>query len=299
MSQGLINAKTDIYAILGDPIAHSLSPVIMNASFNRMKLDKVFLALKSNKQTADCIMRALRMVDLKGYVFTMPMKEIAASYLDELRDEAAITGAVNCVQNKDGRLIGYNTDSMGFWTAVREKCQPGQSVCKVFVMGMGGFAKAAVAQAALQGVTDIVVANRMNETEFVKSFEGFLKRLKEKCPNVRVKTVDWVPSQWKPELRDTDLVVNATPNGLYGKGDLENVFPYDMVMEHTIFFDAIYSPLITAFLDKARENGHSVVNGLDLLAHQGVCSFEIWTGIRVEPDVMRADAMKFLECENK
>ena len=138
-------------------------------------MDCVFLALKCGKKDADCVMKALRCVDLAGYVFTMPMKEAVGEYLDEWKDEALLTGAVNCVLNKDGYLTGYNTDSMGFWTAVREKCDPKRTIRKVFVMGMGGFAKAAAAQAALQGVSEIVVANRLWETVFVKG----LIRLKE------------------------------------------------------------------------------------------------------------------------
>ena len=120
MEAQLVNARTKIYAILGDPISHSMSPVIMNASFRRFGMDCVFLALKCGKKDADCVMKALRCVDLAGYVFTMPMKEAVGEYLDEWKDEALLTGAVNCVLNKDGYLTGYNTDSMGFWTAVEK-----------------------------------------------------------------------------------------------------------------------------------------------------------------------------------
>lgn len=295
MEAQLVNAKTKIYAILGDPISHSMSPVIMNASFRRFGMDRVFLALRCGKENAGCVMKALRCVDLAGYVFTMPMKEAVRGCLDELKDEALLTGAVNCVQNKDGYLTGYNTDSIGFWTAVREKCEPGRTIRKVFVMGMGGFAKAAVTQAALQGVSEIVVANRLWETEFVKGFEGFLKRLTERCPQVKIRILDWDVRSWEPELSDTDVVVNATSNGLNGKGDLKECFPYKAAAKQAIFFDAVYTPLKTEYLSEAKKQGHRIVNGLDLLAHQGVCSFKIWTGMTVSPEMMRRDALEFME----
>ena len=295
MEAQLVNARTKIYAILGDPISHSMSPVIMNASFRRFGMDCVFLALKCGKKDADCVMKALRCVDLAGYVFTMPMKEAVGEYLDEWKDEALLTGAVNCVLNKDGYLTGYNTDSMGFWTAVREKCDPKRTIRKVFVMGMGGFAKAAAAQAALQGVSEIVVANRLWETVFVKGFEEFVKRLRVCCPQVNVQILDWNVRSWEAALSDADVVVNATSNGLNGKGDLREIFPYEAAAEQAIFFDAIYSTLKTDYLSEAEARGHKIVNGLDLLAHQGTCSFKIWTGMTVSPDVMRRDALEFMK----
>ena len=207
MEAQLVNARTKIYAILGDPISHSMSPVIMNASFRRFGMDCVFLALKCGKKDADCVMKALRCVDLAGYVFTMPMKEAVGEYLDEWKDEALLTGAVNCVLNKDGYLTGYNTDSMGFWTAVREKCDPKRTIRKVFVMVC--------------------------------------------CPQVNVQILDWNVRSWEAALSDADVVVNATSNGLNGKGDLREIFPYEAAAEQAIFFDAIYSPLKTDYLSEA------------------------------------------------
>lgn len=298
MKDFIVNAKTDVYAILGDPIEHSMSPVIHNSSFRRCGMDKVFLAVRCDPDHVDEMMRSLRFMGLKGYVFTMPLKELVFDHLDEIRDEAALTGAINCVQNDNGKLIGYNTDSIGFWTAVRERNTARRPIRKVFVMGMGGFSKAAVAQAALQGVEEIVVANRMG-SKMVPGFRAFVERLKEKCPQTEVRLIDWDPELWKAELADVDLVANATPNGLNGKGDLEKQFPYAAAADGCIFFDAIYSPLKTAFLAEAEKCGHAIVNGLDLLAHQGVCSFKIWTGVEVEPALMRGDALEFIENSHK
>ena len=150
MEPFIVNAKTDLYAILGDPISHSMSPVIHNNAFRRFGMDKVFLAVRCDPEHVDEMMRSLRFMDLKGYVFTMPLKEMVFSHMDEVKDEAEITGAINCVQNENGRLIGYNTDSRGFWTAVASRNVKNRPINRVFILGMGGFAKAAAAQAALQ-----------------------------------------------------------------------------------------------------------------------------------------------------
>lgn len=293
MRKQTVNPKSGLYAILGDPISHSMSPVIMNSAFDRLDMDNVFLALKANLETFDQVMTAMKLVDLKGYVFTMPVKEVAVPYMDELSDEAEIIGAINCVVNKDGKLIGYNTDSMGFWTAVQEKNPEKMPINKAFIMGAGGFARAAVAQAALQGVKEIVVANIMEHTSFIESFNQFTARIAKKCPDVTIRLLDWKPETWVEELAGCQLVANATPNGMKDQGDLHEIFPYEAVKEGTIFFDAVYEPRITRFLKKADSLGFRTVAGLDLLAHQGVCSFYNWTGVLVEAEQMRQDVLDF------
>ncbi len=294
MEPFIVNAKTDLYAILGDPISHSMSPVIHNNAFRRFGMDKVFLAMRCDPKHVDEMMRSLKFMNLKGYVFTMPLKEMVFSYMDEVKDEAEITGAINCVQNENGRLIGYNTDSRGFWTAVASRNVKNRPINRVFILGMGGFAKAAAAQAALQGVKEIVAVNRMEETAYVESFRAFVRRLQKKAPQSTVRLLDWDPTLWKEELAGADVVANATPNGLNCDGDLYLQFPYEYANPEAIFFDAIYTPLKTKFLEKAQQLGHPISDGLDLLSHQGVCSFKIWTGKDVEPEQMRQDGLRFI-----
>lgn len=294
-----VNAGTEIYAILGDPISHSLSPVIINKSFERLNMDKIFLGLRCEKKEIDNSMRALKSFDFKGYTFTMPLKEVVEKHLDELKSEAFITGAVNCVKNSNGYLTGYNTDSVGFWTAIQEKkTSKHPSLNKLFIFGMGGFSKAAVTQAALQGIMEIVVTNHFEDKIFLKGYKEFLKRLHKEKPNLNIEILPWEPSLWKKELRTSDIVVNATPNGQDFQGDLHLQVPYSDTKKTAIFFDAIYNPLKTKFLETAEEKGYEIIGGLDLLVHQGVCSFEIWTGKKVDPGVMKKDALQFLQKQN-
>lgn len=112
MREKTVNAQSRLYAILGDPISHSMSPVIMNRAFDRLGMDSVFLALPANLETFPKVMEAMKLIDLKGYVFTMPVKEAALSCMDALSSEAEVIGAVNCAVNENGKLTGCNTDSI-------------------------------------------------------------------------------------------------------------------------------------------------------------------------------------------
>lgn len=299
MRAATVNAKTGIYAILGDPVSHSMSPVIMNSAFDRLGMDEVFLALRTGVETFPQVMDTLRMLELKGYVFTMPVKEAALAKMDRLSEEAELIGAVNCAVFRDGVMTGYNTDSPGFWSAVQERGGSSETVETMFLLGAGGFARAAAAQAALQGVRRIAVANKRGHTAFMESFRQFLQRLARRCPETAVTVLDWDPALWMPELPRCQLVVNATPNGMKNVGDLDEIFPWEAVAPGTMFFDAIYEPQVTRFLQRAETLGMPTVRGLDLLAHQGVCSFRHWTGVSVTAEQMRQDVLAFWASHTK
>ncbi|MGE4453872.1 MAG: shikimate dehydrogenase [Sphaerochaeta sp.] len=288
-----ISGHTALYAILGDPIAHAMSPVLMNSNFERLELDKAFLALKANLNDFHEIFPVLVKLGFEGYVFTMPVKEIAVDYMDDLTQEAKIIGAINCAVRKNGKLIGSNTDSIGFWNAIQHANSASKPINKAFVLGSGGFSKAAIAQAAIQGVKEIVVTNHFEEASFIESFQKFHARLLNHIPDVQITLVDWIPEAWEPILTTCDLIANGTPNGMADKGDLHNVFPFDSVRSDTIFFDAIYLPRETKFLRMARSRGHIGVEGLDLLVHQGAVSFWNYTQKEASPSVMKEDILRF------
>ncbi len=289
-----VNAQSELYAIFGTPIRHAMSPVIMNTFFDRLGMDKVFLALDANLETFDQLMEAARIMPLQGYVFTMPVKEKAVRFMDALSDEAGIIGAVNCAKHENGRLIGYNTDSIGFWNAVQARNPGGRKIARAFVLGAGGFARSAVAQLALQGVDDIVVTNRLSEEHFVRSFREFAARLEDKVPSSRVRLVDWSAALWEKELPGCGVIANGTPNGMNGVGDLHEIFPFHQADRDAIVFDAIYEPRFTRFLRKAESLGFVTVEGLDLLVHQGASSFFNWTGVTVNPEEMKEAVIQFM-----
>ena len=295
MGGNIISSKSKLFAIIGDPITHCMSPVIMNSSFRRLGLDNVFVAMHCAVEDIDVVMKALRAINLSGYVVTMPLKERVVPYLDEMRDEAEISGVVNCIQNDNGRLIGHNTDSKGFWAAIQEKNTDAHpiKVDNLFILGMGGLAKAVAIQAAMQGVCNITAANRIEDVLFVESFKVFSKKLCAKFPQVKMTFLPWEPNKWKANLADADVIINVTPNGLESTDTLSTEFPYENAPQKALFFD---SPAVmtTPFLQKAEKRGHRVINGVELNAHQGVYAFEIMTGHSVQYQDMRNDALMYL-----
>lgn len=128
----------------------------------------------------------------------------------------------------------------------------------------------------------------------MESFKAFIKRLKTKIPSVNIKVIDWKTDEWEQELPSCQIIANCTPNGMGGRGDLGIIFPYESVCENAVFFDAIYEPMQTEFCLNAEKRGFLTVSGIDLLVHQGICSFNNWTGIKVESDQMKEDIMEFL-----
>ena len=293
-----VNGKSSIYAILGDPITHSMSPVLMNKNFELLDIDSVFLALKANLGDFEEIFTTLRKLEFSGYVFTMPVKEIALNFVDSLTKEAQIIGAINCAVNKEGQLIGSNTDSIGFWRAIEQYNQNKIEIQKIFVLGCGGFSKSAITQAAIQGVKHIVVSSKFEEKQFMASFEKFRERLFSEFPDVHIDLIDWAPGQWKSYLPDCDVIANGTPNGMGGKGDLHQIFPYDYVHHNSMFFDAIYFPRETRFLKEANKRGHICVEGLNLLVQQGAVSFNKYTGKEVDPSMMKEHILNFWKENN-
>jgi shikimate dehydrogenase len=149
----------------------------MNNAFKRCGLDNVLVALRCDVDHFPLVMDALRAMDIGGYVITMPFKELVAAHIDELRDEARISGSVNCIENDNGRLIGYNTDCKGFWDAILEKNRGDGEIPirKLFLFGMGGVARAVTTKAALQGEGDCRV-NREEKYPASKATKPLSKR---------------------------------------------------------------------------------------------------------------------------
>ena len=292
----IISAKTDLFAIFGKPISHAMSPVIHNAAFERSCKDAVMIALESDEKSFDELFAQFKKaLNFKGFVFTMPVKTAAIKHMEKLSPEAEIIGATNCaVREADGSLTAYNTDSIGFWTAISEHLHPGSRIESAFVMGAGGMARAAIAQLALREVRSITAANRPEDTAFINDYKAFEARLKARCPKTELKLIPWDPDIWRPYISDAQLIANCSANGMNGKGDLGETFPFDAAKADTLFFEAIYEPYITPFIARAEELGHPVVHGIELLTHQGANAFKKWTGVMPDPHQMEEDIKSFL-----
>lgn len=281
---GGLTGATRLAAVIGSPVRHSLSPVIHNAGFAALDLDWAYVALEVAEGHADDALIGMRALGIDGFSVTMPHKTAVAKAVDDLSADAARLGAVNCVVQDGGRLVGHNTDGQGLMDSLRREVgfDPSGSRCAVF--GAGGAARAVVAALARQGADQILVINRSPDRAAAAVAVG--------DGRAAIGTVGDVPA--------CDLVVNATPVGMSGAGDSPSTpspmpFDADLLSPPQIYAELIYQPLETRLLGLARERGVRAVNGVGMLVHQAAVAFELWTGHAAPIDAMLAAVATRLE----
>jgi shikimate dehydrogenase len=281
----MINGKTRVCAIIGDPVEHSLSPVMHNAAFKELGLNLVYVAFTVTSTELKTAVLGAKSLGLRGLNVTMPHKNAIIHYLDEVDSTAKSIGAVNTVLNNQGKLIGYNTDGSGAMIALQENgVYPEEK--KLVLLGAGGAAKAIAYQAA-QDVEELVILNRTAEkakklAEALKSFDA------------KVKAGTLSSEVLKQELPTTDILVNATSAGMHPDVDISPV-PSDLLHSDLSVMDIIYNPLETKLLKDAKSAGAKVVSGIEMLLYQGAVAFEIWTNCPAPIEVMREAALNELK----
>lgn len=271
-----INGYTRLAAVVANPIKHSISPFIHNSAFEATETNGVYLAWEVEATDLAETVANIRRYQMYGINLSMPYKEQVIPYLDQLSEEACLIGAVNTVVNREGTLIGYNTDGKGFF-----KSLPSFKISRkrMVLLGAGGAAKAILAQAILDGVSQISV--------FVRSSSmGKTRPYLEKIQNATGFRVDLFALEDVQDLQDSitqaDLLVNATSVGMDGSSQ---PIPTSIVLpEKLLVADVIYQPFETPFLKWAKEQGNQSINGLGMLLYQAAEAFELWTGKEMPTD---------------
>ena len=271
-----IDGYTRLVAVVANPIKHSISPFIHNSAFEATNTNGVYLAWEVGATDLAETVANIRRYQMYGINLSMPYKEQVIPYLDQLSEEACLIGAVNTVVNREGTLIGYNTDGKGFF-----KSLPSFKISRkrLVLLGAGGAAKAILAQAILDGVSQISV--------FVRSSSmGKTRPYLEKIQNATEFRVDLFALEDIQELQDSitkaDLLVNATSVGMDGSSQ---PIPTSIVLpEKLLVADVIYQPFETPFLKWAKEQGNQSINGLGMLLYQAAEAFELWTGKEMPTD---------------
>ena len=280
-----VNGKTRVCAIIGDPVDHSLSPVMHNAAFKELGLNLVYVAFTVTTRELKTAILAAKSLGLRGLNVTMPHKHAVMNYLDEVDVTAKSIGAVNTVLCNQGKLIGYNTDGSGAMIALQENgVYPEEK--KLVLLGAGGAAKAIAYQAA-QDVEELVILNRTPEKakKLAESLKSF---------GAKVKGGTLSPEVLKTELSTADILVNATSMGMHPDID-SNPVPSDILRSDLCVMDIIYNPLETKLVADAKSAGAKVVSGIEMLIYQGAVAFEIWTNCPAPVEVMRAAALNELK----
>ena len=281
-----ISGKTRVCAIIGDPVEHSLSPVMHNAAFKELGLNLVYVAFTvTTKELKDAILGARRL-GLRGLNVTMPHKNAAMNYLDEVDATAKAIGAVNTILSNQGKLIGYNTDGNGAMIALQENgVYPEEK--KLVLLGAGGAAKAIAYHAAQDGA-ELVILNRTSE-KAKKLADVLCKSFGNK-----IKSGMLTSDVLKDELETADILVNATSVGMHPDVNISPV-PSSLLRRDLCVIDIVYNPLETMLVADAKSAGAKVVSGLEMLIYQGAVAFEIWTNCPAPVEVMRNAALNELE----
>ena len=271
-----IDGYTRLAAVVANPIKHSISPFIHNSAFEATNTNGVYLAWEVDAAELAETVANIRRYQMYGINLSMPYKEQVIPYLDRLSEEACLIGAVNTVVNREGTLIGYNTDGKGFF-----KSLPSFKISRkrLVLLGAGGAAKAILAQAILDGVSQISVFVRSSSMEKTRPYL-------EKIQNATGFRVDLFALEDVQELQDSitqaDLLVNATSVGMDGSSQ---PIPTSIVLpEKLMVADVIYQPFETPFLKWARNQGNQSINGLGMLLYQAAEAFELWTGKEMPTD---------------
>lgn len=271
-----IDGYTRLAAVVANPIKHSISPFIHNSAFEATNTNGVYLAWEVDAAELAETVANIRRYQMYGINLSMPYKEQVIPYLDQLSEEACLIGAVNTVVNREGTLIGYNTDGKGFF-----KSLPSFKISKkrLVLLGAGGAAKAILAQAILDGVSQISVFVRSSSMEKTRSYL-------EKIQNATGFRVDLFALEDVQNLQDSitqaDLLVNGTNVGMDGSSQ---PIPTSIVLpEKLLVADVIYQPFETPFLKWARNQGNQSINGLGMLLYQAAEAFELWTGKEMPTD---------------
>ncbi|EMF0261705.1 shikimate dehydrogenase [Enterococcus hirae] len=270
----MISGKTKLTGFFAKPASHSLSPLMHNLAFSHWGIDAVYLAFEVDQTNLRQAVESIRTLDMLGVNVSMPNKTAVLAYLDQLSPEAELIGAVNTIVHQEQRLIGYNTDGMGFVRSVNETGHPIKNQ-KIVVLGAGGAAKAIVVQMALEGAQEITIYKRLNAT-FLPLKEYFAK-VSEKtgCP---IRLHDYADeSQLALDLSQANLLINATDIGMGSKKDQLPIADVKLLHSQLAVFDLIYSPSETRLIQEAKKMEIKAYNGLGMLIHQGAIAFELWT----------------------
>ncbi len=278
-----LNFKQELVGCFGFPVSENPTQAMIEPAFRDMGLDWRYLTLEVKPEDLPAAVAGARAFGFQGFNCTIPHKVAVIEHLDGLGESAELMGAVNCVVNRDGKLIGENTDGKGFVSSFRELADPSGKTMVLF--GAGGAARAIGVEMALAGVKKIVLVNRSEERgrELESLFSGKLNDAVG--GNLEVEYHDWAGDFSLPA--ETEIVVNATSIGLFPDVDARVALDLDSLTADMVVADVIPNPPTTHLVRDAREKGCQVIDGLGMLVAQGVIGIEYWTGQSPDPTVMR------------
>ena len=274
-----ISGKTRVYAVVGRPVQHSLSPAIFNPLFAHHGIDAVYVALDVDPARASQLGTTLRTLGLSGANLTVPFKAAVLDELDDVSELARATGAVNVVCKNGDRMVGHNTDAEGFSRALEQAYGPVMTGQEVVVLGVGGAGRAVAAGAASRGAATVHLLNRTFERA-----SRAAERLGEAFPRSHFVPGELTPDRFAQIGSRAGVIVNCTSGSASERISALNV---ESLMETAIWCDINYWMANPPQLDACRRRGVRVQTGLDMLVHQGALAFELFIGHPAELSVVK------------
>ncbi|WP_279526243.1 shikimate dehydrogenase [Staphylococcus gallinarum] len=264
------------YAVIGNPIDHSLSPAMHNANFEALHdEDASYEAIDIPQEKFHLIKEIITEKGIEAFNVTIPHKENIIPYLDEIDSQSETVGAVNTVKIVNDKWIGYNTDGIGYVTGLKQ-VYPDLEHAYILMLGAGGASKGIANELTKYVQPKLTVANRT-----MSRFDNW---------NLDINKISLIDAE--SALSEFDIIINTTPAGM--KSNKEIPINLDNLAEHTLVSDIVYIPFKTPILEKAEENGNPIHNGLDMFVYQGAESFKIWTGKMPNIKVMKEAVLKRL-----
>jgi shikimate dehydrogenase len=279
----LITGKTATTGVIGNPIAHTMSPAIHNAAFAYLGLDYVYLPFRVLPEELEAAIGGAKALNFVGLNVTIPHKKAVIPLLDELSPEAEILGTVNTIHYRDGKAIGHNTDGIGFMRALQEEagCEPKKKV--VTILGTGGATKAVAVQLALAGAVQLNIVGR--DVEKAEIICMAIKRANPLCETNTCSIHD--VKELENNLAKSHILVHATSVGMYPHQTQAPLVNRNMLHRGLLVCDLVYNPVVTGILKEAEAIGCQTLSGLGMLLYQGASAFSLWTGRDAPIEIMK------------
>ena len=282
------NYKAELVGVFGFPVSENPTVVMQEAGFQALHLNWRYLTIEVHPQDLGAAMQGMRAFNMKGINLTIPHKVEVLKYLDEVKPDAALMGAVNTVVCVGDKLIGENTDGKGFMQSLTQDSKVNPKGKRVLVLGSGGAARSITVELALAGAQRITIVNRSSERGKVLT-----ELLNSKTP-AKANFIEWQGTYSIPS--DTDILVNATSIGLFPNIHEKPDIHYDSINSEMVVCDVIHTPM-TPFLKEAQDRNAKIVDGLGMLVYQGAIGFKLWTGLDAPVEAMHKALSKAFNLE--
>jgi len=280
-----IDINTKMITLLGTPLKQSFAARMQNKGYEKSGLNMVYFYTEVDNDHLADVINGIRYMNFAGFAVTKPNKIKVLEYLDELDPLCRKMGSCNTVvKTEDGKLVGYNTDGIGFYTSLIEEAKIRLEDNVFFCIGSGGAGRAMCSAIAYYGAKKIYI------TDY---YDASAKSLVDDINTNFSPVAEFVPYGDYSKVNESTVVINASGIGM-GKTIGQNPLPKEYIKENQLYYDACYNPLKTQFLLDAEEKGCTVLNGLGMSLYQGAQQIKLWTGKQAPVDAMRQELMDII-----